>query len=142
MEGGICRMEERTPKKLYVCICKINQQHARMFAKYFADGTPLPQKLHDARLKHVQYYEDLSRSGVLWLAGSWTDHSGGMQIYAVDSLEKAKEVQNNDPLYVIGSMYDATYYEWEIHVPYRKVAPELKEMIANSLRACGITPQT
>lgn len=134
-------MEEVTPEKLFACICKIHPNYAEKFAKFFEEGAPLPSELQAIRLEHVRYYEDLCKKGILWLAGSWADHSGGLQIFAVDSIEKAREVQQNDPLLINGIMYDDTYFEWTIHVPYKKVPPALREKIAQTLRECGIEPE-
>jgi uncharacterized protein YciI len=120
-------MEEIMPKKLFVCICKTNQQPAEIFSKYFNEGVPIPSELQETRSKHVRYYEDLASKGILWLAGSWADHTGGMQIFAVDSLEEAQQIQRNDPFFVNGTMYDDEYYEWQIHTPFNKVALGLRE---------------
>jgi uncharacterized protein YciI len=122
-------MVEPTPAKLFISICKINQEHAEKFAKFFKEGVPLPPDLHAVRLKHVQYYDDLTKRGILWLSGSWTDHSGGMQVYAADSLEKAKEIQNNDPLVINGSMYDLIYHEWEVHTIIEKLYQRLENKL-------------
>jgi uncharacterized protein YciI len=122
-------MVESTPAKLFVSICKINQEHAEKFAKFFKEGVPLPPDLQAVRLKHVQYYTDLTKRGILLLSGSWTDHSGGMQVLSADSLEKAKEIQNNDPLVINRSMYDLTYYEWEVHTIMEKLNQRLEKQL-------------
>jgi uncharacterized protein len=122
-------MVESTPAKLFVSICKINREHAEKFAKYFKEGVPLPPDLHAVRLEHVQYYNELTQKGILWLSGSWADHSGGMQVYAADSLEKAKGIQNHDPLVTNGSMYDLTYFEWEVHTVIEKLYQRLEKKL-------------
>jgi uncharacterized protein YciI len=134
-------MEESVPEKLFVCINKMNLDHAKMFARYFDEGIPLPVEMLESRRKHVQYYEDLAKKGTVWLAGSWGDHTGGMQIFAVDSLEEAQKVQRNDPFFISGTMYDDTYYEWQIHTPYKNVAPGMRAKIVRTLIECGITPE-
>ena len=134
-------MEETTPEKLFICITKMNQKHAEMFANYFDKGIPIPVELQDARRKHGLYYEHLVKKGIVWLAGSWTDHTGGMQIFAVNSLEEAKKAQRNDPFFISGTMYDDTYHEWQIHTPFNKVAPGLREKVAQTLKECGIVPE-
>ena len=134
-------MEEKAPEKLFICITKMNQKHAEMFTNYFDKGIPIPAELKDARRKHVLYYEDLVKRGIVWLAGSWTDHTGGMQIFAVNSLEEAKKAQRNDPFFISGTMYDDTYHEWQIHTPLNKVAPGLREKVAQTMKECGIVPE-
>jgi uncharacterized protein YciI len=132
-------MEEKAPEKLFICVTKMNQKHAEIFADYFNKGIPIPAKLQEARRKHVLYYEDLVKRGIVWLAGSWTDHTGGMQIFAVNSLEEAKKAQRNDPFFINGTMYDDTYHEWQIHTPLNKVAPSLREKVTRTLKECGVT---
>jgi uncharacterized protein YciI len=138
---GIFIMAEIIPEKLFVCICKTNQHHAEIFSRYFDNGVPIPSELQEVRSKHVKYYEDLAAKGILWLAGSWADHTGGMQIFAVGSMDEARKVQREDPFFINGTMYDDMYYEWQIHTPYEKVPANFKEKITQTLKECGMGPK-
>jgi len=57
---------------------------------------------------HLAYQEKLEAEGVLFAAGplgdeTGTDYSGeGLMIYRADSIEQAKKIAENDPMYLAG----------------------------------------
>ena len=49
----------------------------------------------DEHKAYLQKYIDL---GKIYAKGPFTDHSGGMVIYNVESIEEAKKIIDNDPI--------------------------------------------
>jgi uncharacterized protein YciI len=46
---------------------------------------------------HKAYLQKYIDEGKIFAKGPFTDHSGGLVIYKVDSYEEAKEIAENDP---------------------------------------------
>jgi uncharacterized protein YciI len=89
------------------------------------------------RESHLRYIYDLAKN-ILWAGGPFADWTGGINIFAVDSLEEAKKAQENEPYYANGLMYDAKYSEWVLHAPISMVAPVHKERLEKTLRELGL----
>ena len=62
-------------------------------------------------LAHGNYIHSLYKKGVAIEGGPFLDHSGGMAILAVDDLEQAKEIVNQDPA-VIEGVFTAQIHPW------------------------------
>ena len=50
--------------------------------------------------EHISYLEKYIDKGKIYVKGPFLDHSGGLVIYNVDSIEEAKEIIDNDPAIV------------------------------------------
>lgn len=50
--------------------------------------------------EHISYLEKHIEEGTIFAKGPFTDHSGGLIIYKVDSIEEAREIMDNDPVIV------------------------------------------
>lgn len=46
---------------------------------------------------HIKYLEKYIEEGKIYAKGPFTDHSGGLVIYKVSSLEEARQIADNDP---------------------------------------------
>lgn len=47
--------------------------------------------------EHVEHLKELETSGILVLAGPFTDYNGGIIIIKTDSLDAAKQIADSDP---------------------------------------------
>ena len=131
-------MEQVMPEKLFVCTVQINPSLMEGLRKFYAEGTAMPEELKAIRRNHLQYMYDISEKGILWLGGPSADQSAAFNVFAVDSLEEAKEAQQNDPYYAHGLFYDDKYFEWIIHMPLSKASPVDRERLEESCRELGI----
>ena len=50
--------------------------------------------------EHISYLEKYIDNGKIYAKGPFLDHSGGLVIYNVDSIEEAKKIIDNDPAIV------------------------------------------
>lgn len=133
-------MEPPIPKKLFVCVDKTAPSLTEAASKLFTEGTPFPAELNNIRESHLRYVYDLGKNGIIWAGGPSADFTAGLSIFAVDSLEEAKKAQQHDPFYAHGLHYDDKYFEWTIHTPLSKVAPEHRERMKDSYGGLGIVP--
>ena len=131
-------MEQITPAKLFVCICQHSPYLVESSNNYYGEGVPVPAELQAIRQEHIRYMYDISKSGILWLGGPSADYTHTINVFAVDSLEKAREAQQNDPYYVQGLIHNDRYLEWVIHMPLGKASPADREKIERNCRELGI----
>lgn len=61
---------------------------------------------------HKAYLQKYIDNGKIFAKGPFTDHSGGLVIYKVDSYEEAKELAENDPA-VLEKSRELTLKEWK-----------------------------
>ena len=61
---------------------------------------------------HKSYLQKYIDNGKIFAKGPFTDHSGGLVIYKVDSYEEAKELAENDPA-VLEKSRELTLKEWK-----------------------------
>lgn len=61
---------------------------------------------------HKAYLQKYIDNGKIFAKGPFTDHSGGLVIYNVDSYEEAKELAENDPA-VLQKSRELTLKEWK-----------------------------
>ncbi|KNF08155.1 YCII-like domain-containing protein [Gottschalkia purinilytica] len=65
---------------------------------------------------HKAYLQKYIDEGKIFAKGPFTDHSGGLVIYKVDSYEEAKELAENDPAVKEKSRKIALLKEWRSNV--------------------------
>jgi hypothetical protein len=137
-------MEDTTPEKLFVCICKVKPAYSGTVDKFFAQGGTVPPDITTIRHARVLNEQDLIKNSLIWLGGplSGSDCQMSMNVFAVDSVEKAKDLQRRDPAYIQGLFYDDQYFEWTIHLPFRKVSPSHREKVAQGFRDAGVSPES
>lgn len=61
---------------------------------------------------HKAYLQEHIDNGNIFAKGPFTDHSGGLVIYRVNSYEEAKELAENDPA-VLHKSRELTLKEWK-----------------------------
>ena len=131
-------MERTTPEKLFVCEYKFAPSLAQALDRFYAEGIPVPAEIQAIRVEHLRYMKELSETGVMWEGGPFADFTGGINIFAVDSLEEARKAQENEPYYINGLFYDAKYSEWIVHTPLSIAAPIHKERLEQVYRDFGL----
>jgi uncharacterized protein YciI len=118
---------KKSPKKLFACICKYDAEVRPKLVALFERGEPLPPDLTAIREKHVFHQHAVAKMGVIWASGPAVDFSVALQIYSLDSLEEAKRLVHEDEYYKAGVWHSDEWFEWNLHMPLDKVAPEVKE---------------
>ena len=71
-----------------------------------------PEKDSEILEEHIAYLNKHIEEGTIFAKGPFTDHSGGLVIFNVESIEKAKEVMDNDPV-IIHNTRTYTMKEWK-----------------------------
>jgi hypothetical protein len=115
-------MATTTPEKLFVCVFKVKQSYAESIDKLYEEKVPMQPEIQAIREGHTEYTRGLIEKGILWMGGH-SPNFVGMNIFAVDSLEEAKKIQENDPCYKNGLFYDAMCFEYIIHIPMDLASP-------------------
>ena len=85
------------------------------FVIYFTTGKAWLQKephWKQGLLPHRQYVKKALAEGKLVAGGPFMDHTGGLIILEVDSLQDAQSFADNDPA-VIQEKFEAKVYPWE-----------------------------
>lgn len=80
------------------------------FAAFIRYGNP--DKIAEVRPTHRQYLASLKEAGKLWASGPFTDDSGALIIYEVDSEEEARRLIEGDPFYAAGVFQDVQLKPW------------------------------
>jgi uncharacterized protein YciI len=133
-------MAVKTPAKLFACVFKVKRSYAEALDKLYQDKLPLPPEIAAIREGHSQYTRELIKKGILWMGGHSPEFFG-MNILAVDSLEEAKKIQQNDPCYANGFFYDVMVFEYIIHIPMELASPAFLERIEKDKKAGRIKPK-
>lgn len=61
---------------------------------------------------HKAYLQKYIEEGKIFAKGPFTDHSGGLVIYNVESYEEAREIAENDPV-ILHNSRKLTLKEWK-----------------------------
>ncbi|WP_352419079.1 YciI family protein [Proteiniborus sp.] len=64
---------------------------------------------------HKAYLQKYIDEGKIYAKGPFTDHSGGLVIYKVDSFEEAKKLAENDPA-ILEKSRKLTLKEWRSNI--------------------------
>jgi len=71
-----------------------------------------PEKIAEVRPTHRQYLSKLKEAGKLWASGPFTDDSGALIIYEVDSEEEARRLIEQDPFHAAGVFQEIQLKPW------------------------------
>ncbi|WIV11514.1 YciI family protein [Proteiniborus sp. MB09-C3] len=74
-----------------------------------------PEKDAEILDVHKAYLQKYIDEGKIFAKGPFTDHSGGLIIYKVDSIEEAKKLAENDPA-VLEKSRKLTLKEWRSNI--------------------------
>ena len=81
-----------------------------VYARYIDDAV----KIEASRPAHRQYARDLAASGKLVAAGPFTDGSGALFIYDVDSREEVDALVKADPFATSGAFARCEIKPWQL----------------------------
>ena len=62
--------------------------------------------------EHIAYLNKYIAQGKIFAKGPFTDHSGGLVIFNTETMEKAREIMDNDPV-IVHSTRTYTMKEWK-----------------------------
>lgn len=74
-----------------------------------------PKKDEEILQTHLDYLNNLISQGKVFAKGPFTDHSGGLVIFKVDTFEEAKDLIENDPV-IINKSRSYELKEWRSNV--------------------------
>ena len=132
------KVELITPPRLFASFTEEKDpEYERKLIRDTKAGKPVPAFL----IQHVFYRLGPGGTGQMgfdWESGPSIDTRYDLSIYSVDSIQTAKLLRENDPLNKHGIYYDCTYFEWCIHMPFRKASPTHKEALERFLNGAGV----
>lgn len=70
-----------------------------------------PEKDAEILDEHKAYLQKYIDLGKIYAKGPFTDHSGGLVIYSVETIEEAKQIIDNDPI-IRDNTREYTLKEW------------------------------
>ena len=71
-----------------------------------------PEKDAEILDEHKAYLQKYIDNGKIYAKGPFTDHSGGLVIYSVETIEEAKMIIENDPI-IRDNTREYTLKEWK-----------------------------
>jgi uncharacterized protein len=71
------------------------------------------EKIQDTRPAHREYLGKLHAEGKLHTAGPFTDDSGSLIVYEVETEQEAKELIENDPFHEAGIFASYAIKPWK-----------------------------
>jgi uncharacterized protein YciI len=137
VERGV---EVVTPAKLIACFSRTDTARVRQIEADHRAGVDVPAYF----IEHV--YNRLGPGGTTpmgydWESGPTDDQVYDLTIYAVDSIETARRLRENDRFSQHGLFYDHRYFEWCILTPYGKASPLYRGALQRLLEGAGVRPE-
>jgi hypothetical protein len=126
-----------TPLKLFASFAKMNTEYIEKMFQDAEAGRPVP----DCFAQHLVNRCGAGGTGAMgydWAGGPSVDWRYDLSIFSVNSIEMARLLRENDSFVRYGVFYDPTYFEWCIHMPFRKASPTHKEPLERFLRGAGV----
>ena len=142
------KVELTTPPKLFASLAKINPEYIEKINQAVVEyieksnqdveaSRPVP-----AFFTHHVFNRDgpsgTTQMGYDWESGPSVDWRYDLSTFSVNSIEMARLIRENDAFVQHGVFYDCTYFEWCIHMPFRKASPTHKEALKRFLRGAGV----
>ncbi len=129
-------VEVVTPPKLVVSLARVDVSRIKQIEIDHKKGKPIPSFL----VQHV--FNRLGPGGTTpmgydWESGPSADSLYDLTILSVGSIEMARLLRENDPFTQHGLFYQPDYFEWFIHMPFRKVSPGRREALQQLLEQSG-----
>jgi uncharacterized protein YciI len=134
---SVINVENVTPRKLIVSLCKADAARIRQIEENDKANKPIPSFL----VQHA--FNRLGPGGTTamgydWESGPSADSLYDLTVFSVGSIEMARLLRENDPFTQHGLFYDPDYFEWYIHMPFRKASPARREILRQLLEQSGI----
>jgi uncharacterized protein YciI len=136
---SVINVEIVTPPKLIVSLAKADAARIKQIEENDKARKPIPSFL----VQHA--FNRLGPGGTTpmgydWECGPSADSLFDLTIFSVGSIEMARQLRENDPFTQNGLFYEPDYFEWFIHMPFRKVSPGRREMLRLLLKRAGAEP--
>ncbi len=133
---SVINVEIVTPPKLVVSLARADGSRIKQIENNDKAGRPIPSFL----VQHA--FNRLGPGGTTtmgydWEAGPSADSLYDLTIFSVGSIEMARLLRENDPFTQHGLFYQPEYFEWFIHVPFRKASPGRREGLQQLLEQSG-----
>jgi hypothetical protein len=124
-----------TPPRLFACFSKMNRGILNQWL------SPHSKTASVVMVQHVYNCAGQGGAGSMgyhWLSGPSVDYTLDLSIFSVNSLFMAQLIKENDSFSRYGIFYDFRYFEWCIHMPFRKASPQHKETLKRLMEKAGI----
>lgn len=136
MEKGVAVV---TPPKLVVCLSRADAARIKQIEVDHKAGGDVPSYF----VEHV--YNRLGPGGTTpmgydWESGPSDDQAYDLTVYAVDSIETARSLRQNDRFSLHGLFYEHRFFEWCIFTPFTKASPLYKAELQRFLEGAGVRP--
>jgi hypothetical protein len=130
---SVRNVEITTPPKLVVSLARADASRIKQIETSDKEGRPIPSFL----VQHA--FNRLGPGGTTamgydWESGPSADSLYDLTIFSVGSIEMARQLRENDPFTRNGLFYDPDYFEWFIHIPFRKASPARREALQQFLQ--------
>lgn len=134
---SVINVENVTPLKLIVSLMKANASRIKEIEENDKAGRPIPSFL----VQHA--FNRLGPGGTTAMGYDWESGPSGdslfdLTVFSVGSMEMARLLRENDPFTQNGLFYEPEYFEWSIHMPFRKVSPGRRQVLKKLLEKSGI----
>ncbi|MFC1838755.1 hypothetical protein ACFL1N_04180 [Thermodesulfobacteriota bacterium] len=135
---SVIEVENVTPLKLIVSLVKANASRIKEIEENDKAGRPIPSFL----VQHA--FNRLGPGGTTAMGYDWESGPSGdslydLTVFSVGSMEMARLLRENDPFTQNGLFYDPEYFEWFIHMPFRKVSPDRRQVLKKLLENAGVS---
>jgi hypothetical protein len=128
-----------TPAKLVVCLSRTDPARIKQIESDQKTGGDVPAYF----IEHVNNRlgpGGTTPMGYDWESGPSEDQVYDLTIYAVDSIETARRLRENDRFSRYGLFYDHRFFEWCIFTPFAKASPLYKVALQRFLEGAGVPP--
>ena len=134
----VIHVEIVTPPKLIVSLAKADARRLKQIENNDRAGRPIPAFL----VQHA--FNRLGPGGTTamgydWESGPSADSLYDLTVFSVSSIEMARQLRENDPFTKHGLFYEPVYFEWFIHMPFRKASPVRREALQRFLEQSQLT---
>jgi hypothetical protein len=126
---------ETIPDRLFACFADITPETGEILKEIEENdkaGRPIPSFL----VQHA--FNRLGPGGTTAMGYDWESGPSGdslydLTVFSVGSMEMARLLRENDPFTQNGLFYDPEYFEWSIHIPFRKASPGRRQVLKKLL---------
>jgi uncharacterized protein YciI len=129
------KIDISTPNKLFACFSKMNREILKPWL------SPESRTRSAILIQHIYNCASQGGAGPMgyhWLSGPSVDYTQDLTIFSVNSLQMAQMIKENDAFSRYGIFSDLRYFEWCVHVPFRKASPQHRAILLRFLNSAGV----
>ncbi len=136
-------MKWTTPERMFVCVNRHSDSYTQSMGGTYNKGQSPASDVSAIRDRHLPYRYALAEKGITWAAGALSGEGAegypfALCLYSVNSLEEAKQAQENDPYTIAGMSVPVEYFEWYIHMPISRAMRSHRAMLEKGLAEAGV----